>query len=183
LATYSMWITRDNNLRFLNRDFTSIASLPFGFQFLTSLSLAITPVRWRSGGVMKETGKDDNNYEKKDLQHLDLVKGVADFFSPLGPGNLQNLDLIIDFTPHFFISILWPSPPARYPPPNWREIVQKCLEVNFNCLKDIHVSRSISVVYYREKRGMMALGHEVRQGTTEIRTEYFNSLKKEISRI
>lgn len=70
---------------------------------------------------MKEAGKD--NYEKKDLQHLDLVKGVADFFSSSGPGNLQSLDLIIDFTPYFFISILWPSSPTQFPPPNWREIV------------------------------------------------------------
>lgn len=181
LPTYLMWITNDDNFRFLNRDFTTIASLPVGFRFITSLSLAITailplpdeiPERWAA------TYADNAN---KELQHLHLLKGVSHFFSPSGPGNLKNLDLIIDFPPFFWPRFLgWPSS-FTYPLPNLEGLVLESLELNFNCLKDIRVSRRVSMEYDRIDRGLTGMLGELRRQTDKALTEYFESLKKEIA--
>ena len=171
-AFYSVFLTF-SNLRFVNRNFASISGLPFGFQYITSLSLTVRSTARFSYGL----GKDDR-------EHLNMVKELADFFSPSGPGNLQNLDLTLWLGPMFFRFYAFLVYQDRDPVPEPREIrniVWESLELNFQSLRKIRASRSVRMQEHRERNSMMCCPSEVSATVRAVKKEYLDSLSYEIS--
>jgi hypothetical protein len=172
-ATYSAWLTY-NNLRFVNRDFASIPSLPFGFRFITSLSLTVRSIDL---GLWCEKGPQCSfPPEHAYTQHLKLATGFADFFSPSGPGNLQTLELTIFLKPMYFL-ILGPCKLV----PNPRDTIWKSLEFNFHLLRRIRASRSVRINEFKENRSMTNCPGGVKNEVLAVKREYFDSLIKDIS--
>jgi hypothetical protein len=166
-AFYSVFLTR-NKLRSFNRDFTSISGLPSGFQYITSLSLTVRS----TARFSYELGKDDR-------EHLNMVKELADFFSPSGPGNLQNLDLTLWLGPMFFPFLLYGDNNSLPEPPEIQIIVWESLELNFHSLRKIRVSHSVRMQEHRERYSMNGCPKPAL--IRAVKKEYFDSLSDEIS--
>jgi len=96
---------------------------------------------------IREHEKLGYSSEKEALQHLNLVKGISNFFSTSGPGSLQNLHLRLHFGPTFFLFLFLPIDAIRAPPaPDLvRTTIWKSLEFNFDSLRNIRVSRGITM--------------------------------------
>jgi hypothetical protein len=176
---YSVWLEK-NNLYFVNRDFSSVTSLPFGFRFITCLSLTVQ-VAARSLDYIRDHEKRGYSSEKEALQHLGLVKGISDFFSSSGPGSLQNLHLRLHFGPQFFLFFFHDA--VRNPPAQdlVHTTVWKRLEFNFDSIRNIRVSRGITMDEIMPRRAIDGCFGQFRQDVEAVKKEYFDMLEKEIS--
>jgi hypothetical protein len=68
--------------------------LPFGFRFLAKLDLFVRFIPYGSVEGLKAVTKFKTKVDQKEaLQHLELVEGLSNYFSPSKPGNLQDLKL------------------------------------------------------------------------------------------
>jgi len=174
-ATYCAWLNYNHlrpNLRFVNRDFASIPSLPFGFRFITSLSLTVRSVDLWSEESPNRSFPPEHPY----TQYVSLATGLADFFSPSGPGNLQTLELTIWLQPMYFL-ILGPNKLV----PNPRDTIWKSLEFNFHVLRRIRASRSVRLNEFKGRNSMIQCPGRARVEALAVKREYFDSLIKEIS--
>lgn len=178
---YSLWLEK-NNLRFVNRYFSSVTSLPFGFQFITSLSLTVK-VAGRSLDYIRDHEKLGYSSEKEALQHLGLVESISKFFSSSGPGSLQNLSLGLHFGPTFFLFLFLPMDciKVRPPPDLVRTTIRKSLEFNFDSLRNIRVSRGITMDEIMPQCAISGCYGKFMEDVIAVKAEYFDLLEKEIS--
>jgi hypothetical protein len=178
---YSLWLEK-NNLRFVNRNLSSVTSLPFGFQFITRLSLTVK-VAGRSLDYIRDHESLGYSSEKEALQHLSLVTEISNFFSSSGPGSLQNLHLRLHFGPTFFLFLFLLMNPLKTPPARdlVRTTIWKSLEFNFDSLRNIRVSRGISMDELMPLRAIDGCFGQFKEDVIAVKTEYFDLLENEIS--
>jgi hypothetical protein len=108
-----------------------------------------------------------------------MVKELADFFSPSGPGNLQNLNLTLWLGPMFSPFLLYGDNNSLPELPEIQIIVWESLELNFHSLRRIRASRSVRMQEHKEHYSMSGCPKPAL--IRAIKKEYFDSLSYEIS--
>jgi len=160
------------------------STLPFGFRFITSLSLTVKAAgRPRNDFASTFAKTSEYSWDKGPSHHRRLVKRLAFIFSSEGPGNLQSLDLTICTGPAFWFPVVVLQETGEYEGvPDPRHRVRECLEFNFDSLRSIKASCYVRVKELRERYSLTYLHGDNLKEALAVKKEYFKSLVKDISR-
>lgn len=179
-------LLEDNALRFADQEFSLVVDLPFGFRFLRRLDLTIHFIRYGSLESLKERGTRSKSpgaqrAQKEALQHLELLEGISNYFSPSGPGNLQDLKLYINCGPQYFRDyVLGGDGHHSLPAAERQALIWKGLKFNLHPLRNIRVSGNVHLVEHWKTLSMMGCSGEVKDDVIAVKMHYFRRLELKI---
>jgi hypothetical protein len=171
-----------NILRFAYQEFPLALGLPFGFRFLKRLDLTVQFIRYGSPHSLSEiTEYRTQEQQKEAQQHPEILEGISNYFSPSGPGNLQDLRLYIVCGPQYFSShVLETIGPNGLPIAERRAFIRESLKLNLHSLRKIRVSGSVRVIGMRGEFSVKGYFEEATEDVIRVQKEYFNRLETEI---
>ena len=178
---YSIYF-ESGSLGFIPQTLPTTLTLPFGFQFLKQLDLTVRFVPLGSVESLKRIPRDQPNARwGNSQQHLARLEALSQYFSPSGPGNLQDLKLNIICGPHYFRNhALGDKGHDLLSAAEQEPLIRASLELNLQHLRNIRVSGSVRVMRLKAGYSTMGCSGDVKKHVSEVTRLYLKRLEGEI---